>query len=62
MISEEMAATRRADPAYAQVSGYLPKELVIRFKVVCTQQEISQTDALEKAIALWLEQNEKAGK
>lgn len=62
MNAEQMAATRRADPSYSQVSGYLPKELVIRFKVVCTQKEISQTDALEKAIALWLEQNEKTGK
>lgn len=62
MHSESMAAGRRTDPNYSQVSGYLPKDLVIRFKVTCTQKELSQTDALEQAIDAWLEKNEKQPK
>uniref|UniRef100_UPI001CFEC9E6 plasmid partition protein ParG n=1 Tax=Microseira wollei TaxID=467598 RepID=UPI001CFEC9E6 len=29
-----------------------------RFKVACTVTEVSQTDALEEAVKLWLEKNE----
>lgn len=62
VTTEQMAAGRRTDPNYSQVSGYLPKDLVIRFKVTCTQKELSQTDALEQAIDVWLQQNEKPSK
>lgn len=48
---------RRKDPNYAQVSGYIDKELAMRFKIVCTASEKSQTDALEEAVALWLQKN-----
>ncbi|MFB2975332.1 hypothetical protein [Microseira sp. BLCC-F43] len=48
-------ARRRDDPNYAQVSGYINKELAMRFKVACTAKEVSQTDALEEAVRLWLE-------
>ncbi len=51
---------RRDDPNYSQVSGYINKGLVLKFKIACTQSEISQTDALEEAIALWLESKNKS--
>lgn len=51
-------ATKRKDPNYSQVSGYVPKELALKFRVACTAKEISQSDALAKALILWLEQNE----
>ena len=53
-----LVARRRDDPNYAQVSGYINKELAMRFKVACTVTEVSQTDALEEAVRLWLEKNE----
>lgn len=49
---------RRKDPNYAQVSGYIDKETAMRFKIACTALEVSQTDALEQAVKLWLKQNE----
>lgn len=49
--------TRRNNPKFAQVSGYITKEVAMDFKIVCTSQEISQTDALEEAVKLWLEKN-----
>lgn len=50
--------TKRDDPNYAQVSGYVPKELALRFKVLCTSEEVSQSEALEEAIALWMQKKE----
>jgi hypothetical protein len=50
--------TKRDDPNYAQVSGYVPKELALRFKVLCTSEEMSQSEALEEAIALWMQRKE----
>ncbi len=50
--------TKRDDPNYAQVSGYVPKELALRFKVLCTSEEMSQSEALEEAIALWMQKKE----
>ncbi|MEO0685737.1 MAG: hypothetical protein AAFY76_12010 [Cyanobacteria bacterium J06649_11] len=49
--------SRRNNPKFAQVSGYIAKEVAMDFKIVCTSQEISQTDALEEAVKLWLEKN-----
>lgn len=51
-----MAASRRADPGFSQVSGYVKKDLALEFKVACTRAEVSQSEALEAAIALWLQQ------
>ncbi len=53
------SVSRRKDPNYAQVSGYIDKNLAMRFKIACTATEVSQTDALEQAVALWLEKYEQ---
>lgn len=50
--------TKRDDPNYAQVSGYIPKELARKFKTLCTFEEISQSEALEEAVMLWLREKE----
>lgn len=50
--------TKRDDPNYAQVSGYVPKVLALRFKVLCTSEEVSQSEALEEAVALWMQKRE----
>ena len=59
MKAESMAAGRRDDPNYAQVSGYISKQIALEFKAECTLQEISQTDALEAAVMLWLKKNKR---
>lgn len=46
---------KRDDPKYAQVSGYIPKELARKFKIFCTANEISHSEALEEAIKNFLE-------
>ena len=48
------ASSRRADPDFMQVSGYVPKSLALDFKVALTRAEMNQSEALEAAIALWI--------
>ncbi len=50
----EMAGGKRDDPKYAQVSGFVPKDLALQFKATCTLQETTQSDALEEALKDWL--------
>ncbi len=52
--------TKRDDPNYSQVSGYVPKDLARRFKIACTSKEISQSEALEEALGRWLEAENSA--
>lgn len=56
-MRDAMAASRRADPGYAQVSGYVQKEIALQFKAQCTMLETSQSEAIEEALKLWLEKN-----
>lgn len=50
-----MVVNKRDDPNYSQVSGYIPKDLALRFKIACTSKEITQSEALEEAVERWLE-------
>ena len=50
-----LMASRRRDPAYSQVSVYVPKELAVDFKVACTRAGINQSEAMEEAISLWIQ-------
>lgn len=52
-----MPGGKRDDPNYSQVSGYIPKELALEFRIACTSGEVTQSDALEEAIKLWLANN-----
>ncbi|MBD2115244.1 MULTISPECIES: hypothetical protein [Cyanophyceae] len=58
MNTDEMAASRRADPNYVQISGHVPKPLALEFKLAFTRAEINQSEAMEAAIALWVQQQE----
>ncbi|MEM6426155.1 MAG: hypothetical protein AAF728_13505 [Cyanobacteria bacterium P01_D01_bin.128] len=53
---------RRSDPNFVQVSGYLPKDLVLRFKQRLLLSDKSVQEGLEEAVSLFLmqEENEQA--
>lgn len=57
---DSMAGGKRDDPGYAQVSGYIPKKLALKFKAACTMRETTQSEALEKAVEAWLKQADQA--
>lgn len=46
---------KRGKGDYAQVSGYIPKNLAIAFKTTCTARELTQSETLENLISEWLE-------
>ncbi|MBW4585219.1 ribbon-helix-helix domain-containing protein [Aetokthonos hydrillicola Thurmond2011] len=48
-----MTDRRRSDD-YKQVSGYVPVDLARRFKSICAQEGVSQSDALEEMIREWI--------
>ena len=50
----DTVASKRHDPDYAQISGYIPKELALKFKSVCVAQDISISEVLERIIQDWL--------
>ena len=59
MLSADSEMTRRNDPDYLQISGYVPKEIGKQFKMKCLDMEITQTEALEQALQLWVKSLEK---
>lgn len=54
LIAKELAKSRRRDPNYMQACGDLPKPLALKLKSVCVMREISQSEALEAAVIMWL--------
>ena len=56
-MTKVLVVTKRDDPNYSQVSGYVPKDLARRFRIACTSKEISQSEALEEALEQWLDKD-----
>ena len=55
---DSMAASKRKDPEYQQVSGYVPKTLALKFKGFCTMEELEISEVMTELIAQWVEQRE----
>ncbi|MGI0488809.1 hypothetical protein ACN4EK_25645 [Pantanalinema rosaneae CENA516] len=51
---DDLMAGKRKDPGYMQVSGYVPKELALRFKASCLIEEVEISEALEEMMRWWL--------
>ena len=51
---QEMAGGRSLDPNYKQISGHIPKEKLLAFKIAIAAKETTLSEALEQAIDLWL--------
>jgi len=64
LMFDLMAASKRKDPDYLQVSGYVPKPLALRFKGFCTMQELEISEVLAELIEGWVKNQESkvAGK
>ena len=48
-------ATKRSDPNYAQITGHIPKDLSLQFRVACTANSLDLSEGLEAAIQQWLQ-------
>jgi hypothetical protein len=51
----DLMATKRNDPDYEQVSGYVHKEIALKFRIFCMTERLTQSDALEQALSFWIE-------
>ena len=52
-------AHRRDNPKFAQVSGYVLKELAISFKTTCQSLGLSFAEGMEQSIQQWLNQKQE---
>jgi hypothetical protein len=57
----DLMATKRNDPSYEQVSGYIHKDLALKFRIICTTERLTQSDALEEALKFWTEFRKNEG-
>jgi hypothetical protein len=51
----DLMATKRNDPDYEQVSGYVHKDIALKFRIFCMTERLTQSDALEQALRFWIE-------
>ncbi|MEC4896334.1 MAG: hypothetical protein SAL07_25490 [Oscillatoria sp. PMC 1051.18] len=56
MVIDDVAA-KKDDPNFSQVAGHIPKELATKFRVKNAAQGLKVSDGLEKAIAVWVEED-----
>jgi predicted transcriptional regulator len=61
-MTEEPVVTKRGDPNYISLTGYIEKRIGLRFKAIATLNEKSQSVALEEAIRDYVEKHEKKSK
>lgn len=54
MRKEDVLVDRRKSPDYQQISGHVDKNLVRQFKTFCTSEDITIAEALEQAMAMFL--------
>jgi hypothetical protein len=55
----KLMVDRRQSPNYRQISGHIPIDMYRKFKSVCALRDVSQSEALEQAINIWMEQEEE---
>ena len=51
----DLMATKRSDPDYEQVSGYVHKDIALKFRIFCMTERLTQSYALEQALSFWIE-------
>jgi hypothetical protein len=59
MNSVDLMVDRRRSEDYRQLSGHVPVPLYRKFKATCAERDVNQSEALEQALALWIEQPAK---
>lgn len=56
---QKLMVDKRKDANYKQVSGYIPKELALRFKSLCVASDQDISHVLEELIRDWVEKQDK---
>ncbi|UKP01351.1 ribbon-helix-helix domain-containing protein [Nostoc sp. UHCC 0870] len=50
---------RRRSEDYRQLSGHIPTAMYKKFKALCAERDVTQSEALEEALRLWFEHGEE---
>ncbi len=50
---------KRKNPDYQQICFYLRKESGIKFKTICTAEELEQSEILEELVNKWIQEKEQ---
>lgn len=50
---------RRRSEDYRQLSGHIPTPMYKKFKALCAERDVTQSEALEEALRLWFEHGQE---
>lgn len=53
-------AGKRKNPDYHQLCVYVLKQLVIKFKTICTSKQLEQSEVITDFITNWIENQEQS--
>lgn len=53
-----MNTSKSKNNNYSQISGYIPKDLALKFRVTCKAEQVEISEVLENLISQWLETKE----
>lgn len=56
------AMDRRRSKDYRQLSGHIPVAMYKKFKATCAERDVNQSEALEQALARWIEEDSQQDK
>lgn len=48
---------KRLSSDYQQISGYIPKDIALKFKSLAMLNDVNISDAVEQAVKLWIKEN-----
>lgn len=50
--------SKRSNPDYTQIFGYVPKTMAVKFRTLCASKELQQSEVIEKILGRWIEEQE----
>ncbi len=50
---------KRRSPDYTQIFGYIPKDLALKFRTLCTAKELEQSEVIEMLVRKWVSEEEE---
>src|SRR3712207_7804502 len=50
---------KRNNPNYNQMTAYVPKDISVKFKTLCTAKQLEQSEVITSLIVRWIEEQEE---
>ena len=52
-------AAKRGNPDYSQMLIYVPKQIAVKFKTLCTANQVEQSEVMTNLMVKWIEEQEQ---